>query len=300
MAAGGPPDGADEEEDNFEYEHEELQYLSTIGEGTTATVFLAKLNNKQVAVKEIHARGNIDMATLQAVQRELYVLSRVDHENILKFVGMVSSKLPVCLILEYCSGGSLFELLHNCWHIKLCWKQKLRMIGGTAAALDYLHNFDPPILHRDLKSLNLMLLHEVKDEFTRPEIKLSDFGFARALEESSMTQCVGTKHWMAPEVLNSTQYTEKADIFSLAMVIYEVVCRHVPFETLDPTTVARALSKGERPFDRANEWPAQAPAGLKELVQSCWAQDPNDRPTSSVVSQQVGRILEENREVFRL
>lgn len=294
----------DEVGDSFEYDHEDLDYQDQIGEGSTATVFKAfmqgSIGRVQVAVKEIHAKGQIDMATLQAVQRELFVLSRVDHDNILRFIGMVSSRLPVCLILEYCAGGSLFELLHNCWHIELSWKQKLKMIADTASALDYLHNFDPPILHRDLKSLNLMLLDEVQDQNTEPIIKLSDFGFARVMEESSMTQCVGTKHWMAPEVLTSTEYTQKADVFSFAMVTYEVVCRHVPFETFDPTTVARVLSRGDRPFNMpGNDWPEQAPLGMKELVERCWAQDPNDRPHFSVIVQEVESIIEKNPPLLR-
>jgi len=288
-------DDEDDEQAAFDFEHEDLQYVGTVGEGTTSTVYLAKLAQpvlggqfSTVAVKEI--KGQIDKPTLKAVQRELFVLSRVSHPNILRFLGMVSNRLPVCLILEYCAGGSLFELLHNCGRVVLSWHQKLKVIHDTASALDYLHTFNPPILHRDLKSLNLMLLKEVQDSVALPEIKLADFGFARAYEDSSMTQCVGTKHWMAPEVLNSTQYTEKADIFSFAMVTYEVICRLVPFEELDPSDVARALSRGQRPpFD---EWPGQAPADLKELVETCWAQDPQQRPESSQIVAAVATLLE--------
>jgi len=286
--------GDEDEEAVFEFEHDELQYISAIGEGTTSTVYLAKLaqpvldGRSTVAVKEI--KGQIDEPTLQAVQRELFVLSRVSHPNILRFIGMVSNRLPVCLILEHCAGGSLFELLHNCGRVDLSWHQRLKVIHDTASALDYLHTFDPPILHRDLKSLNLMLLEEVKDAVTLPVIKLADFGFARAYEDSSMTQCVGTKHWMAPEVLNSTQYTESADIFSFGMVTYEVTCRLVPFEELGPSEVARALSRGQRPnFD---EWPSQAPPVLKQLVEMCWAQDPRMRPESGQIVGEVAKLLE--------
>lgn len=286
--------GDEDEEAAFEFEHDDLNYVSTIGEGATSTVYLAKLaqpvfrGQTTVAVKEI--KGQIDTPTLQAVQRELFVLSRVSHPHILRFIGMVSNRLPVCLILEYCAGGSLFELLHNCGRVDLSWHQKLKVIHDTASALDYLHTFDPPILHRDLKSLNLMLLDEVKDAVSLPEIKLADFGFARAYEDSSMTQCVGTKHWMAPEVMNSTQYTGKADIFSFAMVTYEVVRRLVPFEELDPSDVARALSKGQRP--RFDEWPSEAPTDLKQLVEMCWAHDPQLRPESGQVVDLVAKLLE--------
>merc|ERR1719203_1156665 len=103
--------------------------------------------------------------------------------------------------------------------------------------MHYLHSFDPAIIHRDLKSLNLMLVEAVKNKDSNPHIKLGDFGFARA-KEREMTQGVGTKHWMAPEVLRTTRYTEKADVFSFAMV---------PFEKVQPQAVAKMISSGQRP-----------------------------------------------------
>ncbi|CAK0905267.1 unnamed protein product [Prorocentrum cordatum] len=141
------------------------------------------------------------------------------------------------------------------------------MLSDVASALDYLHNFEPPILHRDLKSLNMMLLDQVTNEHDNVVVKLGDFGFARILEEiRSMTRGVGTKHWMAPEVLAGTNYTEKADIFSFAMAAFEVICRQVPFEMLDPTSVAQAISRGERP-----EWPDPQDDLMPNMPDGAWA-----------------------------
>merc|ERR1719456_1524595 len=163
--------------------------------------------------------------------------------------------MPLRLCLEYCRGGSLFELLHNNWQIPLSWRQRLKVLMDTSSATDYLHNFTPPIIHRDLKSLNLLLLDPVVDQHTKPNVKLADFGFARMREEvltasgwsSPMTKGAGTSHWMAPEVSTGTDYTEKADTFSFAMITYEVICRHVPFERLDATAASRKINAGERP-----------------------------------------------------
>ncbi|CAK0899268.1 unnamed protein product [Prorocentrum cordatum] len=213
------------------------------------------------------------------------------HENIVGFIGITLAALPIRLVLEYCAGGSLFELLHNRYNVPVSWKQRLKMLSDVASALDYLHNFEPPILHRDLKSLNMMLLDQVTNEFDDVVVKLGDFGFARILEERSMTRGVGTKHWMAPEVLAGTNYTEKADIFSFAMAAFEVICRQVPFEMLDPTSVAQAISRGERP-----EWLdpqdllANIPDGLLVMVESCWAQSPGDRPTIGQIKGEIERL----------
>lgn len=263
--------------DEREIQNNELEIMKEIGAGTTAVVFLGRLRGVVVAVKEIRALSG-ELATIQAVQRELRVLSNVSHPNIVRFVGLVTEHFPLRLVLEYCAGGSLFELLHNCWDIPISWMQRIKMLLDTALAEEYLHSFEPPIIHRDLKSLNLMLLHPVKNQFTLPHIKLADFGMAR-IEERAMTQGVGTKHWMAPEVLRGTAYTTKADVFSFAMVAFEVVFRHVPFESLDAHEVARQTMAGTRP-GMEEEFPEQkVPAGMLEMIRSCWHQEPDPRPS---------------------
>jgi len=268
---------------SWEIQEGDVEILGQVGEGTTATVYMGKLRERVVAVKEVHALQDDNIAVMvQAVRRELRILSRADHPNILKFIGLVEKSVPLQLVLEYCAGGSLFELLHNQWDIPLTWKnQRLKCLMDTAAAADYLHNFDPPIIHRDLKSLNLMLLEAITGPGIAPHVKLADFGLAR-YHERAMTQGVGTKHWTAPEVLTGTSYTDKADVFSFAMVAYEVVCRRVPFERLDPSSVAKLTRKGKRPdFKSEVTVASEVPPGLLDLIVMCWDQNPEDRPCFS-------------------
>jgi len=272
----------------------DLELSSLIGDGTTSTVFLGTLRGEIVAVKEIRmqtGQESFDKGILQSVQRELRVFSRVNHPNILRFIGLVAETMPLRLVLEYCAGGSLFELLHNYWDIPLTWKQRTKALLDTSTAANYLHEFEPPIVHRDLKSLNLMLLERIEaTHFTMPHVKLADFGFAR-IQEPAMTQGVGTKHWMAPEVLMGTEYTGKADVFSFAMVAYEVVCRHVPFERMDPTTVATLTKAGQRPdLQDENTVPREVPPGLLDLIVQCWDQDPEVRPSFREIVGIVQRI----------
>merc|ERR1719199_2338014 len=121
-------------------------------------------------------------------------------------------------------------------------------------AMQYLHSFDPPIIHRDLKSLNLLLENAVSNEHPSrpPVVKLCDFGFARivgdrAARAAMMTNAAGTFHWMAPEVYMGTTYDEKADVFSFAMIMYEAIFRKVPYEDLDPDTACNHFANGLRP-----------------------------------------------------
>merc|ERR1712060_744442 len=170
------------------------------------------------------------------------------------------------------------ELLHNCWDVRLVEVQRSKILMDTACALEFLHSFEPPVIHRDLKSLNLMLLYRIENGCTMPHVKLADFGFAR-IEERAMTQGVGTKHWMAPEVLRGTDYTTKADVFSFAMVAYEVAFRHVPYERLDAHSVARQTLAGIRPDMDEDDTEGDVPPALLELITNCWAQEPDARPS---------------------
>mmetsp|Transcript_103912 Transcript_103912/g.298582 ORF Transcript_103912/g.298582 Transcript_103912/m.298582 type:complete len:299 (+) Transcript_103912:54-950(+) len=290
----------EEEMDELGIDPGEVELDEVIGEGTTATVYIARMDGKEVAVKEIRAwKDMVDHDTVMAVERELSVLSQADHPHILRFLGLIRDSEPLRLVFEYCAGGSLFELLHNRWDIELSWMQRLKMLHDSALAMDYLHSFEPAIIHRDLKSLNLMLLAPVVDRSSNPHIKLGDFGFARA-KEREMTQGVGTKHWMAPEVLRTTAYTEKADVFSYAMVAFEVICRHVPFESLQPIAVAKKIGMGERPTVEDHVKAEEVPEGLVAVMESCWAQDPLARPTFRDIAASLGAIMARSRDTLDL
>merc|ERR1719198_501572 len=101
------------------------------------------------------------------------------------------------------------------------------------------------IIHRDLKSLNLLLLKRVERQQDVPVVKVSDFGLSRMQDSAydfdwkkiTMTNAAGTFHWMAPEVFTGTRYDEKVDVYSYAMLLFEVICREMPFEEVDAKEV---------------------------------------------------------------
>mmetsp|Transcript_70199 Transcript_70199/g.183988 ORF Transcript_70199/g.183988 Transcript_70199/m.183988 type:complete len:304 (-) Transcript_70199:116-1027(-) len=286
-----------------EIDQDDLELNGTIGEGTTAIVYLGHYNGGKVAVKELRSNetdGKTNVANLQALQRELSVLSISNHPSILHCVGVIAQMPPVRVVLEYCAGGSLFDLLHGRKQVRLSWAQRLKILKDTALAVAYLHSFDPPIMHRDLKSLNIMLMQALTNEFMVPQTRLADFGFARMREIGVMTQGVGTKHWMAPEVSSTADYTEKADVFSFAMVIYEVACRRIPFETDSPDQVAAKVTSGERPSFEPHLRPSDAPEGLIPLAHQCWDMDPAKRPSFEEVVSGFRRISAATCETFNL
>jgi serine/threonine protein kinase len=158
--------------------------------------------------------------------------------------------------------------------------------------MEYLHNFRKEIIHRDLKSLNIFLYTSVENEVTIPDIRLADFGFARILEGSkewpTMTRGAGSMHWMAPEVFLGNQYHGQADVFSFAIVTYEVVCRHMAFDDLDPDAAAERIATGYRPDSEFV--PPDAPVPLEMLMCRCWSHEPDDRPTFTEIREELGRI----------
>lgn len=132
----------------------------------------------------------------------------------------------------------------------------LKLAMGIAYGMAYLHSKKPPLIHRDLKSANLL----VDESYT---IKISDFGLCRVRAYAqTMTGNCGTYQWMAPEILNNSHYTEKADIYSYGIVLWELLSRECPYTKLDGIQVAMAvLNKGARP-----EIPTNCPPSIFILL----------------------------------
>lgn len=265
----------------------EVDTSLAVGYGSTSIVYLGRLRGETiVAVKDCQlSESDIDGDVIALHSRELEVWSRVNHPSILHFFGFYIDKSVFRICSEYCRGGTLFDLLHNCWHVPLCWWQRKKILADLALAVEHLHTLETPIMHRDLKSLNVFLVSPVTDENTRPTVKLADFGFARFRQGqrrdesawSDLTQGVGTPHWMAPEVGRGTQYHEKVDVFSFSIIMYEVVCRQMAFEDMDPEEARQDIASGGRP--RLDIAPPETPPELLDLMQRCWADAPSDRPS---------------------
>eukprot|EP00826_Nyctotherus_ovalis_P023474 TRINITY_DN1802_c0_g2_i1.p1 TRINITY_DN1802_c0_g2~~TRINITY_DN1802_c0_g2_i1.p1 ORF type:complete len:638 (+),score=147.91 TRINITY_DN1802_c0_g2_i1:1455-3368(+) len=238
---------------SFLIDMNDVKVIERIGAGASAEVFRATYHGTDVAVKVLRNVKNNDAEKLKELKRELNALLLLRHPNLVLFIGVgVNSSGAVCMLTEYCSGGALFNLLHDPPPVPLSWKQRCKIALDIAKGMNCLHSYKPPILHRDLKSLNLLLVDQVKGEGDPVIVKITDFGLARfqALDQH-MTGAAGTFHWMAPEVIMNQPYTIKADVYSYGIVLWEILARRKPYEGMNPSMIGyNVVHFNRRPDER--------------------------------------------------
>lgn len=286
-------------------EHE-IEMGGVVGSGCTASVHQGTwTRDGQITTVAIKKMTDALQSHQKAVARECSVLSRVRHPNLVQFYGIMAHQ-PLRIITEFCAGGVAFELLHNMQEeIELSIRQQVKMLLDVSLAMDYLHAFDPMIIHRDLKSLNLLMNAPLRDkDYGCPEdiplSKVCDFGVAKLMQSGEwgeMTSQAGTKHWMAPEMWRDKNYDEKVDVFSFAMVTYEILCREVPFEEEEPADVGKFTLAGVRPDMDAV--PPNMIKGVIDLMTDCWKQEPGQRPSFAEVLLRLEPIYTELQPDYR-
>ncbi len=184
--------------------------------------------------------------------------------------------------MELCKGGSLCDILHvKEKKVNLSLKQKIIIIIQIVEGLIYLHQNNT--LHRDLKTLNILLLKQINGADTIPHIKIADFGLSKIFDNSqsrnSMTGGVGTPHYSAPEVNMGSSYGAKSDIYSLGIIIWELFSETYPYSDLgyNNNKIYFDVGMGKlRPS--LNLLHHTTPQKLKDIITRCWSQEPEDRP----------------------
>nr|XP_043622683.1 leucine-rich repeat receptor protein kinase HPCA1-like [Erigeron canadensis] len=197
-----------------------------IGAGGYGMVYRGSLpNGKLVAVKRAQqgsTQGGLEFKT------EIELLSRVHHKNVVSLVGFCFDAGEQMLVYEYIVNGTLKDSLSGRSGIRLDWMRRLKIILGAARGLQYLHDLaDPPIIHRDIKTTNILL-----DE--RLNAKVADFGLSKPLSDAERThvttQVKGTMGYMDPEYYMTQQLTEKSDVYSFGIVMLELITARNPIE----------------------------------------------------------------------
>jgi len=247
-----------------------VKILHRIGKGTFGEVFKGIWNGTEVAIKFLNAPSVVNDQFLQDFHKEVMIMRGCRHPNVLQFLGASSNPPNICIVMEYMPLGSLYKILHDD-AVKLELEMIRKMMVDAARGMNYLHKSNPVIIHRDLKSHNLLVDENWK-------VKVCDFGLSKIMENTTetrnMTAC-GTPSWTAPEILRNEMYTEKADVYSFGIVIWECMTRQDPYEGMPPFQVVLNVgTKGMRP-----PVPEECDKAWRPLMTDCWAELPDSRPS---------------------
>ncbi|KAF5195571.1 Serine/threonine-protein kinase EDR1 [Thalictrum thalictroides] len=260
----------DSETDCLDYEilWEDLTVGEQIGQGSCGTVYHGLWYGSDVAVKVFSQQEYSDDVILN-FRQEVSLMKRLRHPNIILFMGAVTSPERLCIVTEFLPRGSLFRLLQRST-TKLDWRRRVHMALDIARGMNYLHHCNPPIIHRDLKSSNLL----VDKNWT---VKVGDFGLSRLKLETYLTTKTGkgTPQWMAPEVLRNEPSDEKSDIYSYGVILWELATEKIPWENLNSMQVIGAVGF----MNQRLEIPSDVDPQWASLIESCWQSEPQCRPT---------------------
>ncbi|XP_004304718.1 PREDICTED: serine/threonine-protein kinase HT1-like [Fragaria vesca subsp. vesca] len=270
--------------------------------GAHSTIYHGKYNDEAVAVKMIKIpeddEGGVLAASLEKqFNREVSLLSRLHHPNVIKLVGACRKPPVLCVATEYLDEGSLRLYLKKLEGKSLPLEKLIAMALDIARGMEYIHS--QGVIHRDLKPENVLIDKDFR-------LKIADFGIA--CEEGLCDSLTGTYRWMAPEMIkhkhahakglakalgmDSTNkpYGRMVDVYSFGLILWELVAGKIPFAEMDPIPAAFAvLNKNLRPLI-----PKDCPPAMRALIEQCWSMQPEKRPEFW----QVVKVLEQFQSSF--
>eukprot|EP00698_Gefionella_okellyi_P001588 TRINITY_DN11514_c0_g2_i3.p1 TRINITY_DN11514_c0_g2~~TRINITY_DN11514_c0_g2_i3.p1 ORF type:complete len:448 (-),score=105.20 TRINITY_DN11514_c0_g2_i3:39-1382(-) len=264
----------------------ELNLREVVGHGSFGVVYKGHYRQQTVAAKQLHR--HIGEREAQMFAREIQILSSMRCPHIVLFMGVCVTETDIYLVTEFMHKGSLHDVLVNCKQSAVAQQQlnvarRVTMLADLARGMSHLHMHDPPLLHRDLTSYNILVDGDYR-------CKVADFGLSRPQHES-MTLTPGNLRWMAPEVYQEQNYDTHADVFSFALIAWEMFAEQEPLADMMPARAAGAMAnQGVRPsMDTIKE---TCPTSLQTLIQQCWAHEPEQRPSFAQIAESLCRIEE--------
>ncbi|XP_010443644.1 PREDICTED: serine/threonine-protein kinase HT1-like [Camelina sativa] len=260
-----------EASEEFRVDMSKLFFGLKFAHGLYSRLYHGKYEDKAVAVKLITVPDDDDNGCLGArlekqFTKEVTLLSRLSHPNVIKFVGAYKDPPVYCVLTQYLPEGSLRSFLHKPENRSLPLKRLIEFALDIAKGMEYIHSRH--VIHRDLKPENVL----IDEDF---QLKIADFGIACEEEYCDMlADDPGTYRWMAPEMIKRKPHGRKADVYSFGLVLWEMVAGAIPYEDMNPIQAAFAVvHKNIRPTI-----PADCPAAMKALIEQCWSVAPDKRP----------------------
>jgi len=272
-----PPDpGA-----SWEIDYSELVFGPELGSGDFGVVYKGEWRQTPVAIKKLLNADLLSPQELDDFRSEAALMVALrPHVNVVLCVGICTKALPFCIVTEFVEGGSLQRLLQS--NARLPPPPQMRkLIKGICLGLNHLHCEN--LVHRDLAARNILL----KPTNYGYEAKISDFGLSRKIEAKESTSQTksdtGPLKYMAPECLIQRAYSNKSDVWSLAVLLVEIYSRNEPYPNLDSVQVASLVARGEL----VPQIPSNAPAEIGAVIRDCSKWDPAQRPSMNDICQRI-------------
>ncbi|KAA8492913.1 Serine/threonine-protein kinase EDR1 [Porphyridium purpureum] len=276
--------------DQWAIDFRTLVFGPRIGAGGFGEVYKAKYRNEMVAVKTLQKVDDDDQqAVIAEFMVEMKLMSKLKHPNIVPFLGASVQQPNLAIVLEFMPGGSLYRAIHRRRRNHLGPFPLLKTLWiayGISKGMEYLHCQYPVIIHRDLKSPNILLGSNVH------EVKLTDFGLSRLRVATYVnTGPGGTPEWMAPELLRQDPFDERSDVFSFGVILWELVVCEKPWRDDHPMQIVfKVGSRGEKLQVPAG---TQCPPELKAMILACFQEQPTKRPRFGDLTKQLEVMVQQ-------
>ena len=274
---------------------EDLNIQSRLGGGVESDVLKGTWNGIGVAVKsfkyKVPPEGPPDgtttetnMLNMNAFANEVSMLMSLRHRNIIQLLGFGNKPPRQILVTEFMERGSLFHVLGDT-SVTLDGELKKSLLLQCARGIGFLHRCRPKIIHKDLKSLNLLV-----DKAWN--LKVSDFGISKDIRDEGLSQSTefhdGTLQWLAPELLldcGGERESPKIDVFAFGVILWEVASRCRPWLGNSASVIRESVVSGKRLVIDQLNWSSS----FVNLMSDCWAQEPRKRPTFAKIIRELGK-----------
>ncbi|CAI5701978.1 unnamed protein product [Peronospora effusa] len=281
----------------------DFTFLEAIGRGSMGDVIKARYFGTIVVCKRMRREYIVESgvgrnrnetrdtfngdSALASFRDEIELMSCLRHPNIVQFIGASwDNASNLCIVMEYLENGDMHRVLHSGLGKNFTWADPLlKMAIDAVQGMLYLHSQKRPVVHRDLKSVNILCSATFG-------CKVGDFGLSRRYNKGvdALTTLVGTPFWLAPEIIRSERYGPEADVYSFGIVLTELETRHTPYHDQEETglkVLMRVAHKGLRP-----SLPSSCLPERRKLIEDCLRDIPKRRPTfAQVLSRLQGPVL---------
>ena len=244
-----------------------------IGKGKFGVVNLGihRKTQQQVAVKIINKDSIKTVEDKELVRIEIGILKLCHHPNVVRLLDHLENEDYIFIVMEYIEGGTLGQYFKK-KNFNFSERQASSIMTQIANGVKYLHRYG--IVHRDLKPDNIMITQQ--NDYG--VIKIMDFGLSKIVStQEKMVDGYGTLSYVAPEVLLRTPYNKEVDIWSMGVILYYMLCGHLPFKGNKEVIIAEKIVNDDLEFDE-EEWEVRSKK-VRELISSCLKKEPEERIT---------------------